>query len=147
MHTHRGFSLLELLIVIGIMAVLLVAGGGMYRNFGKSVELSATSQTIAADLRQMQSKAMVGEGGYKWGVHFVKDAGGDYYTLFSTDGTNSTTTATTTLSSGITFADPASGYKDIIFNKITGNTTATTTSIVLEGVVATTTVSSIGTVY
>lgn len=147
MHTHRGFSLLELLIVIGIMAVLLVAGGGMYRNFGKSVELSATSQTIAADLRQMQSKAMVGEGGYKWGVHFVKDAEGDYYTLFSTDGTNSTTTATTTLSSGITFADPASGYKDIIFNKITGNTTATTTSIALEGIVATTTVSSIGTVY
>jgi hypothetical protein len=80
-------------------------------------------------------------------VHFVKDAGGDYYTLFSTDGINSTTTATTTLSSGITFADPAVGYKDIIFNKITGNTTATTTSIALEGVVATTTVSSIGTVY
>lgn len=146
---QKGFSLLELLIVISIMVVLLAAGSGFYRGFGKNVELSSTSQNIAADLRQMQSKAMIGDSGYKWGVRFVKNAsGGDYYLLFSTDGTNSTTTATTTLSSGITFSDPASGFKDVVFGKITGTTTAaTTTSIILEGIVATTTISALGAIY
>lgn len=149
MNTSRGFSLLELLIVMSIMVVLLAAGSGFYRGFGKNVELSSASQNIAADLRQMQSKAMIGDSGYKWGARFVKNASGsDYYLLFSTDGTNSTTTATTTLSSGITFLDPASGSKDIIFSKITGTTTAaTTTSITLEGMVATTTISALGTIY
>lgn len=148
-HNHKGFSLLEVLIVVAIMSILLVGGNGFYRGFSKSVELTSTSQMISADLRRMQSKAMVGDSGYKWGVRFVKNASGsDYYLLFSTDGTNSTTTATTTLSSGISFSDPASGYKDVIFNKISGTlAAATTTSVTLEGIVSTTTISALGTIY
>jgi hypothetical protein len=130
-------------------------GAGSYRNFGKTVELSSASQGIAADLKQMQSKAMTGEGGYKWGVHFVNGTPDDYYLLFSTasttyttDGT-STTTATTTLSKTILFSDPVAGTsKDIIFNKISGTiSSATTTVITSEGAFATTTVTSVGTIY
>jgi prepilin-type N-terminal cleavage/methylation domain-containing protein len=144
---QQGFSLLELLIVIAIVAVLATVGAGSYRNFA--------SQGIAADLKQMQSKAMTGEGGYKWGVHFVNGTPDDYYLLFSTasttyttDGT-STTTATTTLSKTILFSDPVAGTsKDIIFNKISGTiSSATTTVITSEGAFATTTVTSVGTIY
>ncbi len=147
---QRGFSLLELLIVIAIVAVIGTIGAGSYRNFGKTVELTSTAQMIASDLKQMQSKSMIGERGYKWGVRFEKASPNDRYMTFSTltDYASGTTTSTTTLSNGITFSDPATGFKDIIFNKISGTISAATTTVVTsEGVFATTTVTSVGAIY
>ena len=153
MQTSRGFSLLELLIVMSILVILMTVGSGMYRNFGKSVELSSTAQVISADLRHMQSKAMTGEGGFKWGAHFVNTTPDDYYVLFSTSGASfddasTVSVATTTLSKTITFSDPADSVsKDVIFNKISGTTTAATVSVVSEGLTQTVNVSSLGTIY
>lgn len=150
---QKGFSLLELLIVIAIVVTLAAVGNGMYRNFGKTVELSSVSQTIAADLRHMQSKAMTGEGGFKWGGHFVNGTPDDYYVLFSTSGTTyadgtTVSIATTTFSKNITLSNPAEGNsKDIIFNKISGTTTATTIDIVSEGLTQTVNVSLAGAIY
>ena len=152
MQNSRGFTILELLIVIAIIAVIAVAGAGSYRNFGKSVELSSTAQVIAADLRQVQAKAMVADGGVKWGARFVNGTPDDYYELFSTPtnyaDASKAVNATTTLSKGTAFSDPAEGStKDIIFNKISGTTTAATVVVVSEGSFATTTIPSIGTIY
>lgn len=135
------------MIVIAIIAILATAGMGFYRGYIKNVEIQSVSKAIGGDLRQMRAKSMIGEGGYKWAVRFVKDAGGDYYYTYSTNGSNSTTTATTTLSLGIAFTDPPSGYKDVIFSKIAGTTTATTIVILSEGSYATNTVSAMGAIY
>lgn len=149
--TKQGFSLLELLIVMAVIVTLGVAGVETYRNFSKGVEISSVGQTIAADLRHMQSKAMIGEGGYKWGVHIVNGAD-DYYELFSTptdyESGSKDVIATTTLSRGINFSDPAEGNsKDVVFSKISGTTTATTIGIVSEGQTQTIIISNIGTIY
>ena len=107
---QHGFSLLELLIVIAIIATVGTIGVGTYRNFGKNVELTSTAQGIASDLKQMQANAMIGQGGYKWGAHFVNSSV-DYYELFSTPTTyadvNKVVIATTTLSQGISFSTPS----------------------------------------
>lgn len=149
---RSGFSLLELLIVIAIIALLGAVGSGYYRGFIKNIELQSVTKTLKSDLKHMRSKSMIGEGGVMWGAHIVNTSGGSqYYELFSTP-TNYADIAkdvlsTTTLSVGLTFADPLVGAnKDIIFSKISGTTTPATVAIVFEGIYATTTVSSIGAV-
>lgn len=151
MHIARGFSLLELLMVISIISILGSAGVGFYRGFVKNVELQSASKVIAGDLRYMRSKSMIGEGGTMWGVHIVNENGGSqYYELFSTatDYPAGTIILTSTLPTGITFSDPSSGAsKDIIFSKISGATTPATIVIDSEGSTQTLTISNIGTVY
>ncbi len=96
----------------------------------------------------MQSKAMIGEGGFKWGIHFV-NAATDYYEMFSTptdysDGAR-VVLSTSYISSGFMFSDPGpSSSKDIIFNKISGGTSASSVSINSGDTTKTITVSSIG---
>lgn len=148
---ENGFSLIELMIVITIIATIALGASGSYRNFGKGVEINSFARGISSDLRHMQSNAMAGIDGKKWGIHFVNDTT-DYYETFSTPTTYADPAhiveATTTLPIGIDFSDPISfTTKDIIFNKITGTATETSVAILSEGKTETVNVTSIGTVY
>lgn len=149
--SQRGFSLLELLMVTAIMALLASAGTAYYRGFTKTVELQSTTKVLVSDLGYMRSKAMMGHSNLKWGAHLVNVSGGKhYYELFST-ATNyaaGTVTSTTTLPVGVNFSNPAAGAtQDIIFNKISGGTLATTTALVSEETTQVITISSIGGIY
>jgi len=138
---------------MAIIALLASVGTGYYRSFVKNVELESSSKTLVGDLRHMRSKAMIGEEGAKWGAHVVNVSGGNqYYELFSTPTDYSSESrniiATTTLPLGLVFSDPSADIsKDIIFTKISGTTTPAIVVISSEGMYATTTVSSVGTVY
>ncbi len=150
--TQRGFTMIELIIVVAIVAIIGVGGIGSLRNLGKSAELSSTVKVIEADLRLMQAKAMIGEGGRMWGVRFVNSTPNNYYVLFSIvsgiyGDASMIVSATTTLMKGIAFSDPASGIKDIIFSKISGATVSTTVVIVSEGKFATTSIPAVGTIF
>jgi len=147
----RGFSLLELLIVIAIIVTIAVVGIGSFRNFGKGVALSSEAQILISDLKQVRSNSMIGAGGLKWGVHFVNNVD-DYYELFSTptnyNDAEKVISVTNSLPKGITFSVPEEGYtKDIIFNKITGDTDVETVGLYSEGVTETINITSIGTIY
>ena len=149
--SSKGFSLLELLMVITIFIILSVVGSASYRNYNKSVELSAFSQAMSGNMRYMRSKSMIGEGGFKWGIHFVNSTN-DYYELFSTPTTyadaGKVITETDYLPKSITFSDPTEGNtKDVIFDKISGNSTTASVSVISESVTQTINVTSIGTVY
>lgn len=149
----KGFSLLEVLIVVTIVALLASASSGLYSNYNKGVEIKSVAETLLFDLKEMQSKSMVGENDsagltVKWGIHFVNGAT-QYYELFSTPTTYSDVAKkiifTKYLSKGLTFTDPAtSSTKDIIFNRISGGSTASSVSITSSGSTKTLSVSTIG---
>lgn len=146
-----GFSTLEALLVISIMAILSVLGIGAYRSYVKNVELDSTAKTITSDLKEARSKAMTGQDNLKWGIRF-SNSSDDYYELFSTPtgySSPSTTTSTVTYLSGtITFTAPSEGTTtDVIFTKITGTTTAATITLTAEGQSKTITVTGSGLVY
>lgn len=146
----RGFSLLEVLIVVAILVIIGSAGAGFYFGYGKGVEIDSLNQSIIFDLKQAQSKSMIGEGELKYGVHFANETK-DFYEIFATptDYTNVAKVIISTkyLSSGITFSSPSEGLsKNIIFNKISGSASPDSIQIVSQNNEKTINVSSIGSI-
>lgn len=112
-----GFGLLELLITTAVVGALVAGGLGVYRNFSRGFELEQTKQTIIVDLKTARARAMAGEGGLNWGIHFVSQTS-SYYQVFSspTDFSNAaaTVTQTTYLPGTIRFTNPSSGSTGIL---------------------------------
>jgi prepilin-type N-terminal cleavage/methylation domain-containing protein len=146
--TIKGFSLLELIMVVAIVVLIGSMGVGMYLNYGKTVEVNGIAQSISYDLKDAQSKAMTGEGGFKWGIHFFNTTN-DNYQIFSTatDYSSATVASTSYLPSTVTFSSPASGLStDIIFSRISGTTTPSSVVLVSQGNTRTVSVSSLGSI-
>jgi len=118
---RKAFTLLELLIVIGITAVLSAVGVGFYVNQQKTKILDNTAQEIANYLRYAQQKSIAQEQGLQWGVHFDNPtSGSDFYALY-TGTTYSSPIETKYLPAGIEFQTPTSGNSvNVSFNKLTG---------------------------
>jgi prepilin-type N-terminal cleavage/methylation domain-containing protein len=144
----RGFTLLEIMLVLAVVVIISSIGIDFYTNYGKGVEISSVAQIIISDLKQAQAKTMIGEGNFRWGIHFVNTTT-DKYEIFSTptdysDG-GKVILATNFLGSGVKFSDPTEGLsKDIIFNKVTGGASASSVSINSSNITKIISVSSIG---
>jgi len=148
---NNGFSLLEVLLVIGIVSVLATASFGIYYGFIAKSDLDMAKKNIVFTLKQAQGKAMAGEDGRKWGVHFVNGAS-DYYELFSTptdyNDAAKVINATTYLPGRVFFTEPASS-SDIIFEKIRGTVAAAASVIISspENQTSAISVSALGNIY
>ena len=114
---------MEVLLVVGILGILSTISFGVYQGFIRDTEISMAAKNIVFDLKQARSRAMAGENGEKWGVHFINGAD-DYYEIFSTptdyNDVNKTIESANYLSAAIFFVEPAVS-STIIFNKISGN--------------------------
>ncbi|MGC8651552.1 MAG: pilus assembly FimT family protein [Minisyncoccia bacterium] len=129
-----AFTLVELLIVIGITAILSVVGVGFYASQQKAKILENTAQEITNYLRYIQQKSVSQEQGLQWGVHFENPtSGSDFYALY-TGTTYTSPVETKYLPTGIIFTTPATGNSvNVSFNKLTGtNYSGTSQTIVIQ---------------
>lgn len=75
----RGFTLVEIIITVGIFLILTTIVVAAFRNFETKASLDGDTKAIVNVLRLAQNKSLAAEGGKNYGVHFDSNA----YTLFS----------------------------------------------------------------
>lgn len=119
----RGFTFIEILITIGILAVLAVVGTLNLFGYSQGRILQDEAAKIAFVLRNAHDKSVAQADGEQWGVHFSNPvSGSDFYEIFKGD--NYATGAVVThvsLSKNIVFTAPPSGSStDVIFSQVSG---------------------------
>lgn len=67
--TKRGFTLVEVLISLGIIGLLIGLAIPFYQTFYLSSQLDNTTSELIQTLRKAQLKAMASEGSQAFGVH------------------------------------------------------------------------------
>jgi len=75
----RGFSLIELLIVVVVLGLVVAMGVPAYSSISRSYQVKGAAENIAAEVKLMRSKAMAT--GRSMTIHFVMDStnAGDYH--------------------------------------------------------------------
>ncbi len=58
---HRGFTLIELMVSVSIMAILTGVGIAGYNNFNRRQQLRRAADTLATELRSVQKRADSGQ--------------------------------------------------------------------------------------
>ncbi len=59
MSAKKGFSLIEMLVVVGILGMLFALSLPISRSFSSILYLNASAKGLASDLRKVQSQAML----------------------------------------------------------------------------------------
>jgi len=125
MRTQRGFTLVELMVVVLLTTTLLGFATISLVRSQQGISLTSVEEILVADLRQQQLKAMIGDTEGRassdfYGIHFDSNR----YVLFhgttysSLDASNSIIN----LQNNMQFNN--SNY-DVIFSKLSGTTSAT----------------------
>lgn len=128
MLTKNGFSLLEILLVIGILIILGSVAFSSFINYQIVIEADEEANRIRSLLRSAQGKAISFEENSQWGVHFSNpSAGSSSYELFVGSTYPGIIKETVYLSSRFIFTHPAiDTTQDIMFQKRSGKSTSST---------------------
>ncbi len=148
---EKGFTILELILVIGIFAVIAGVATVQLANFQRGTVLESTSKDVVSALRLAHDKAMLGEDGNSngqgdpWGIRFANSTADTYASFYGAAYDINNVKETTYLSPPLAFSAPTEGNNaDVIFTKLSGTTTSATITITSDGQTKTITVDASG---
>ncbi|MDP2598657.1 MAG: prepilin-type N-terminal cleavage/methylation domain-containing protein [Candidatus Liptonbacteria bacterium] len=130
---RRGFSLIEIAAVIGIIVIVSVVAFVNLQGRRNTVDLNNTTQQIASLLREAQSKSVSQTSGQVWGVHF-ENAATPFYSIFS--GSTYSASAETghyRLPNNVCYSNISSGSsQDVTFASISGQPSGGAATVQLQ---------------
>src|SRR3989344_5084489 len=145
MRTSRGFSLVETLVVIGIIAILAALTLQTYVSVNVSKALDTDALRVIAEIGQARSLTVGSKNDTEWGVHIASSS----VTLFEGDtydpGASSNIVSPLNSVVQVSSISLKGGATDIVFERLTGNTTSTGT--IALSYVGSSTVSRVITIY
>lgn len=125
-----GFTLIELIMVIAIMALLFGIFLGTFVKFRKNQALAMDTDTVISLLRQARNQTLSSKNSASYGVHFtapkVTIYTGPTYSSGATDNQDFTLSSTDTILT-ITLSG---GGSDVLFNRLTGETSQNGTVVI-----------------
>ncbi len=125
-----GMTILELLLSVAIILILSTATVGYFRGQIVEVSLESTVKTFVSDLNLAKMRAMTGDRGMDWGIRVISgyDDKSGMWELFATSSVNLSVepfvNEVNVLSSGLSWADPITGTKEVVFKVLTGEVSA-----------------------
>ncbi len=117
----KAFTMVELLIVIGIMVIMAGIGGGSYFALRDRERIDQMANRIVGDMRATIARTQAQENGQQWGIHFdnVVSTAPFYAIWYGASYAGGTTVQKVTfVTTGLMFTAPASGAStDMVFTK------------------------------
>ena len=108
----KGFTLVEFVVVIAVIAILAAATAPFYRSFYLAQQFESTADELVANLRRAQARAMASEQDSAWGVRWETGS----YVIYAADDAS--------YDEDVNYSDQVtiSAVSDIEFNQLTGTT-------------------------
>lgn len=148
--SERGFTLIELMLSLGVLAALGTVAIGSYWSTYHGATLVSATRLFTSDLATARAKAMHGEKGATWGVRARQGAEATYELFFTPTTANdplATTQEVRTLPNGIVWGDLNPGEtKAVTFSYISGSAAETTFLLRGEAASESVSVSSLGSI-
>lgn len=120
----KGFTILELLIMIGIVGILFSSGVVAFHNFKLQSDVENSTEEIANALRLAQNKTISSEAGSTWGVYFNTSALPHQYIIFKGENYASRDVSADIvrkISGTVLISEISLGSgSEAVFNKVTG---------------------------
>ena len=120
--SNRGFTFIEVLITVSIVAIIVALSANAFSRFNKRQELNNAMRDVLSVLEEARSLTLASKNNVMYGVHFEEGQvtlfGGSVYSPSSPDN------KITILSSRIYIATTsfAGGGSDVLFERLTGST-------------------------
>lgn len=127
MRKNAGFTLTEILIVLGVLAVVLFFSISTFSSFYKKTDLDTSRDNIVSTLKTAKNKTLASEQAAQYGVYFDTSSDPDRYIFFQGSSYNSRNTAFDEiyeLSQNIeitSYTFNPSG-SEVVFNRLKGDT-------------------------
>jgi prepilin-type N-terminal cleavage/methylation domain-containing protein len=119
----KGFTLVEILVVVGIMTVIILVVLSPFRSYSTLEKLQTDTLQVKSILDRARESTVSGKNGSRYGVHFETNRA----VLFEGNSYDSSDTnnRVTDLNSAVTISNItlSSGGSDVVFQRLTGEST------------------------